>query len=94
MQVDTRQLREAAATLRADVIKPLQQALDLSHGVPSGSFDSYTTDAPFDEARRNWHGEVDTIRQAAWELADKFEAVADEYDKADTQAAQRLTATR
>jgi hypothetical protein len=94
MQVDTGQLRRAAAHLRAEVIKPLQRALDLTPGSYTGAFDSYPTDRPFGDAASAWEAELETMRLAAWELADKLEATADDYDKADTHAVQRLTATR
>ena len=93
MQVDTTQLRTAAALLRQEVIKPLAAAQDRT-GWPAGAFDSYTGYDAYGEAGDNWEREVDVIRQAAWELADKLEATADEYDAADTTSAQRLTARR
>jgi hypothetical protein len=51
MQVDTVQLRKAAARLRQDVVPQLGRAGDPgAHVNVDGAFDLYTTSAPFTDA--------------------------------------------
>jgi len=95
MQVDTAQLRMAAARLRQDVAKPMERSRR-SGGTANldGTFDRYTTAAPLREAMTAWAEEIDILIQATAQLADALDQAADDYDKSDAAAARRLTATR
>jgi hypothetical protein len=92
MQVDTDQLRKAAAKIRDDVVTRLTKAADWPF--PDVSFDQYATRAPYDEAMQAWLGEIRIIKNAALELAAALEKTADDYDRSDKTAAERLTAPR
>jgi hypothetical protein len=92
MQVDTGQLRRAAAQIRESVIPRLTKAADWSF--PDASFDQYATRAPYDEVLQAWLGEITIIKKAALELAEELERTAADYDSADAGAARRLTAPR
>jgi hypothetical protein len=95
MQVDTVQLRKAAARLRQDVVPQLGRAGDPgAHVNVDGAFDLYTTSAPFTEAASAWNTELGLLSRAAIQLADALEAAADDYDRADARSAQRVATTR
>jgi hypothetical protein len=92
MQVDTGQLRTAAAKIRDDMATRLKKAADWQF--PEAGFDQYTSEAPCQEATTAWVGEVQIIQAAALELADALDKAAAAYDKADADAAKRLKAPR
>jgi uncharacterized protein YukE len=95
MQVDTGQLRKAAAQLRQDVAKQLAKAADgPSAAVADGTFDQYTTAAPYAEAADAWLQEISLLAQATAQLAGTLEQAADGYDQADDQSARRLAGPR
>jgi hypothetical protein len=95
MQVDTSQLRQAAARLRKDVLPQLRRSSSPGSDLNvEGAFDLYTTSAPYAEAADAWTDEIGVLIQAATQLADALESAANDYDKADAGAAQRMTTTR
>jgi uncharacterized protein YukE len=95
MQVDTVQLRKAAGQLRHDVAKQLAKAAgSASATVADGTFDQYTTAAPYGEAADAWLHEIGLLAAATAQLARALEQAADGYDRADAQSAERLTAPR
>ena len=95
MQVDTAQLRRAAAQLRQDVAKQLEKAArGPSPTAADGTFDQYTTSAPYGEAADAWLHELSLLVEATAQLAGALEQAADGYDKADADSAERLTAPR
>jgi hypothetical protein len=106
MQVDTTQLRKAAAQLRRDVIEQLEKAgrVGGDTGVAAsspytgstidGAFDTYTGAAPYSEAAHAWLDEIGVALQATTELADALERAAEDYDRSDVTAAHRLTVPR
>jgi hypothetical protein len=95
MQVDTAQLRKAAARLRQDVAKPMERSQEPGRNAAvDGVFDLYTTAAPFREAATAWAEELEILLEATAQLADALERAADDYDKSDAAAARRMTATR
>jgi len=95
MQVDTVQLRKAAGQLRQDVAKQLAKAAGgPSTTVADGTFDQYTTPAPYGEAADAWLHEVSLLAAATSQLASALEQAADGYDEADARSAERLTAPK
>jgi Excreted virulence factor EspC, type VII ESX diderm len=94
MQVDTAQLRKAAARLRQDVVAPLRGVRPRPDGNVDGAFDFYTTSAPFTEAATAWAGEIDVLVRATVQLVDALESAAEDYDKADAESARRMAAGR
>jgi hypothetical protein len=99
MQVDTAQLRAAAARLRRDVAKQLENAVKpvaptLEAADLEGDFDLYTTSAPYREVAGAWIGEVVVLINAAEQLADALDRAADDYDRSDRVAAHRVAAAR
>jgi hypothetical protein len=95
MQVDTAQLRRAAARLRQDVAKRLETSCEPGRGVNvDGAFDLYTTAAPYTEAATAWAVEIGLLIRATTQLAEALESAADDYDKSDERSARRMTATR
>ena len=95
MQVDTAQLRKAAARLRQDVAKRLESSLSPGREVNvDGAFDLYTTSAPYTAAATAWADELGVLIRATTQLADALESAADDYDTSDDRAARRMTAPR
>jgi hypothetical protein len=95
MQVDTVQLRKAAARLRQDVAKRLRSGQSPGPDVNvEAAFDLYTTAGPFREAASAWAEEIDVLIRATIQLAEALESAADDYDRSDGRAVARLTATR
>jgi Excreted virulence factor EspC, type VII ESX diderm len=103
MQVDTGQLRTAAAQLRQDVVQQLTRAQRIGWDVPvaaspaSGgttTFDTYTTAAPYTEAANAWLAELGVLLRATTQLADALERAAEGYDRSDARAVRRLRAPR
>jgi DNA-binding ferritin-like protein len=99
MQVDTKELRTAATTLRDEVAEQLRKA-GIQAGGPerdfrvAGAFDSYTTPGPYRAAVAAWAKETEVLAEAARQLADALEAAADDYDASDARAAGRLAGSR
>ena len=99
MQVDTTELRTAAAKLRNEAAEYLRRA-GIQAGGPerefrvSGAFDSYTTPGPYRAAVAAWEKETEVLAEAARQLADALEAAAAGYDAADARAAGRLAGSR
>ncbi|GAA3350519.1 hypothetical protein GCM10020358_76760 [Amorphoplanes nipponensis] len=99
MQVDTAQLRAAAAKLRGEVAEHLRRA-GIQAGGPerdfrvSGAFDTYTTPGPYRAAIAAWEKETEVMAEAARQLADSLDAAADDYDAADARGAGRLAGSR
>jgi hypothetical protein len=95
MQVDTAQLRKAAARLRQDVAKRLETSRGPGREVNAdGAFDLYTTAAPYTEAATAWAEEIELLIRATTQLAEALESAANDYDKADDRSARRMTATK
>jgi hypothetical protein len=95
MQVDTAQLRKAAARLRQDVAKRLESSRGPGQEVNvDGAFDLYTTAAPFTEAANAWAEEIAVLIRATTQLAEALESAADDYDESDDRSARRMTAPK
>jgi hypothetical protein len=99
MQVDTAGLRAAARTLRQETAELLRQAgLQLRQPEKAfeldAAFDTYTTAAPYREFAGAWTGELETLTEAARQLADSLDATAADYDAADARAGARLGTSR
>ena len=90
MQVDTAQLRAAAATLRDEVAENLRRA-GIQAGGPerdfrvAGAFDSYTTPGPYRAVVAAWEKKVEVLAEAARQLADALEATAAQHDARSTE---------
>jgi hypothetical protein len=99
MQVDTTQLRAAAAKLRGEVAEHLRRA-GIQAGGPerdflvAGAFDTCTTPGPYRAAIAAWEKETEVLAEAARQLADALDAAAADYDAADARGAGRLARSR
>jgi uncharacterized protein YukE len=96
MQVDTTELRAAAAELRNVAAEQLRQAgatLDRAERAfnVEAAFDTYTTAAPYRATSSAWQKELEVLAEATRELADALERTAAAYDASDAGAGARLT---
>lgn len=94
VKVDTTELRAAAKRLRDEAANGVGEAYEATRATegsgqligfdPYGSFDGYQA------VSRAWRAELDGLAEALRQLADAMEKAADEYDRSDRNAANRL----
>jgi hypothetical protein len=97
MQVDTTQLRAAAADLRDTAAEQLRQAVTTLGRAErefsvEAAFDTYTTAAPYRAMSSAWQTELDVLAEATRQLADALDQAAAAYDASDAGAATRTQA--
>ncbi len=95
MRVDTAALRAAAKRLRDEAADQIGQAITDSHGteeryVIAFAFDGYGSHDAYTAVSQAWRSELSTLTIALRELANAMELAADDYDRADAAAANRL----
>ena len=94
MQVDTAQLRKAAARLRHEVIPQLKRGKPRLDDLAGNGFDSPALWDAYSQTSAAWLREVDVLVRAAEQLADSLESAAADYDRSDEHAARRMTVHR